>query len=122
MPVTVQKEPTVSTRKVNFLTKLRALAARMKRGIVQDCPPELHACEICDKLDCNSVQWLNCPNRLAAAQFVQSGDQQALAELKQIRTDRDRALSKSCQVLPEPDESQHREQRPDGGKTRVERP
>ena len=75
-----------------LLQRLRALTSRVKGGVVQDCPPELYACEVCGKLDCTSTTWLNCRQRLAAAQFMASGDRLALAELKRLRTARDRAL------------------------------
>jgi hypothetical protein len=76
-----------------ILIKLRAFVSRAKGGIVQDCPPELCACEVCGKLECRNEVWLNCRQRLAAAQFIQTGDPQALAELKQLRMARDQALS-----------------------------
>jgi hypothetical protein len=45
---------------------------RVKDEIVQDCPPELYACEVCRKLDCNSIEWLECPTRLQGAEFVRA--------------------------------------------------
>ena len=76
-------------------TKLRTLTSRVKGGLVQDCPPELFACEICGKRECTSETWLNCRQRLAAEQFLKSGDPQALAELERLRIARDQAIG--CQ-------------------------
>jgi hypothetical protein len=75
-----------------ILNKLRALASKAKGRIVQNCPPELYACEACGQLDCSNEAWLNCRHRLAAARFMKTGDQQALAELKQLRMARDHEL------------------------------
>jgi len=75
-----------------LMKKLGTLASKAKGEIVSDCPPELYACEVCGHLDCGSENWLNCRQRLAAAQFMKSGDRQALAELKQLRIAHDHAL------------------------------
>ena len=72
--------------------KLRTLASRVKGEIVKDVPPELYACEVCGRLDCRSEVWLNCRQRLAAAQFMKCGDRQALAELKRLSMERDHEL------------------------------
>jgi hypothetical protein len=83
---------------LGWLSKLRALAGRLKHSIIQECPPENYACEICGHLDCGSEQWRTCRKRLAAAQFVKSGNLQALAELKQLRAEQDRAVVESRQA------------------------
>jgi hypothetical protein len=64
--------------------RLRALMSRLKGAVVQDCPPELYACEVCGKLECDYAEWANCEKRIAAAEFVRSGNQQAVTRLKQI--------------------------------------
>jgi hypothetical protein len=74
-----------------ILKKLRALAPNAKGAIVQDCPPELSACEACGEFDCSNEEWLNCRRRLAAAQGVESGERQALAESDQLRIAREGA-------------------------------
>ena len=94
----------------SILKRLHALASKAKGGIVQDCPPELYACEVCGKLDCTTEVWLNCPQRLAAAQYMKTGDRQALTELKQLRIARDHALG--CK-LSTPDHDSESE-RPSG--------
>lgn len=76
-----------------MLQSVRALVSRTKGGVVEDCPPELYACEVCGKLECASETWLKCRQRLAAAQFVKSGDRDALNELKQLQQTRDRELT-----------------------------
>jgi hypothetical protein len=58
--------------------------SRLKSAVVQDCPPELYACEVCGKLECDEAEWTNCGKRLAAAEFMRSGNQQAATRLKQI--------------------------------------
>ena len=78
-----------------LLKRLRALTCRVKGAIVQDCPPELYACELCGKLDCTNKEWLNCRQRLAAAQFVKFGDRQALSELRQLRIEHEEALRRA---------------------------
>ena len=80
-----------------ILNKLRALASKAKGRVVQNCPPELYACEACGQFDCSNEAWLNCRQRLAAAQFMKTGDQQALAELRQLGMARDHGL---CCKLP----------------------
>jgi hypothetical protein len=80
-----------------MLKNLRTMASGVINGIVQDVPPALFACEVCGALDCSNQEWINCRNRLAAAEFLKSGDRPALAELKRLQVDRDRAL---CPSLP----------------------
>jgi len=55
--------------------RLRSLVSRLKGIVVQDCPPELYACEVSGKLECNHSEWVNCKERLAAAEFMQSRNQ-----------------------------------------------
>jgi hypothetical protein len=57
-----------------FRNRLPAWVARVKRAIVQDCPPELYACEVCGRLECNDAQWVQCEQRIAAAEFMRSSN------------------------------------------------
>lgn len=52
--------------------RVRQALKRLKGSIVQDCPPELYACEVCKKLECNNEEWLHCEKRLEAAEFMKS--------------------------------------------------
>ena len=52
--------------------RLRTLVSRVKGMVVQDCPPELYACEVCGKLECDHEEWANCKQRLTAAEFMRS--------------------------------------------------
>ena len=70
---------------------LHRLKSRVADAIVQDCPPELYACEVCSRLQCSSEEWLTCEKRLAAAQFMRTGDMAALERLKLIRRQEDAA-------------------------------
>jgi hypothetical protein len=58
--------------------RLHKLMLRLKRAVVQDCPPELYACEVCGKIECDYAEWANCEKRIAAAEFIVSGNQQAI--------------------------------------------
>ena len=40
---------------------------KIKNSIIQPCPPELYACEVCGKLECDNEEWLNCERRLRVA-------------------------------------------------------
>jgi hypothetical protein len=44
---------------------LRALLARLWRGLVDDCPPELEVCENCRELHCDQRRWETCERRRA---------------------------------------------------------
>ena len=62
--------------------RVRELMLRLKRSVVQHIPAELEACEVCGKLDCRGAEWASCEKRLASAEFIRTGDEQALARLK----------------------------------------
>ena len=73
-----------SVRGVGLRKVIRGLAARLKNALVQDCPPELYACEVCGQRQCSSARWMSCERRLAASEFMRTGNRQALAELKEL--------------------------------------
>jgi hypothetical protein len=50
----------------------RGLYNKVKDSILQDCPSDIYACEICDDLDCTNEKWLSCPIRLDAAEFMEA--------------------------------------------------
>jgi hypothetical protein len=45
---------------------------KFKASIVQDCPAELFACEVCDNLDCTDEEYSHCGRRLAVARYVEA--------------------------------------------------
>lgn len=57
---------------LSWTGKAKQTLAKIKNSIIQDCPPELNACEICRKLECNDEEWLNCEKRLQFAEFTKS--------------------------------------------------
>ena len=61
---------------------LQRLSAQISEAIVQDCPPELAACQVCRRLDCRAAEWLNCERRLAAKRYLEAGDQLGFESLK----------------------------------------
>jgi len=69
---------------VGLRDRIRKLASKVRDAVVQDCPPELSACEVCGQLNCRSAEWLSCEKRLAACEFMRTGDPQALAKLKEL--------------------------------------
>ena len=72
----------------------KKLTAKVSNVVVQDCPPELAACQICNKLDCQSEEWLRCETRLAAKRFLDSGDRRGLERLKLAESQKDAARAK----------------------------
>lgn len=57
--------------------------ARLHGAILQDCPPELAACQVCNRPHCANETWLNCERRLAAQRYLATGDQSAVERLRQ---------------------------------------
>ena len=45
--------------------QLKRLLQSIGQHIIQDVPPELHACEICRKTECLQDEWIACENRIA---------------------------------------------------------
>lgn len=66
-----------------FLEAWLRLFGRRQTEIVQECPPELAACEVCRRLQCGNDEWLACENRLAAERLLRAGDRAGLETLKQ---------------------------------------
>lgn len=62
--------------------RVRRLMSRLKGSVIQQIPPELEACEVCSRLDCSSGEFTSCETRLAAAEFVRTGNDAALIRLK----------------------------------------
>lgn len=58
------------------------LKATIVDAVVQDCPPDMAACEVCRKLQCSSAEWLACENRLKAERYLRAGDQAAVEALR----------------------------------------
>lgn len=57
--------------------------ARLHGAVMQDCPPELAACQVCNRPHCASDAWLKCERRLAAQRYVESGDGAAVQRLRE---------------------------------------
>lgn len=55
-------------------------------AVVQDCPPEMSACEVCRKLHCDSAAWLSCERRLTAERYLRAGDRAAIDALRTTHT------------------------------------
>ncbi len=49
---------------------LKRLLHTTSQHIIQDVPPELHACEICRKTECLQDEWITCENRLVHAKCI----------------------------------------------------
>ena len=74
-----------------IVKKLSALASNAKDAIIQDCPPELSACEACGEYECSSEEWLHCRRRLEVAQRMNSADGKAIADADALGTAGERA-------------------------------
>jgi hypothetical protein len=68
---------------LRFRDRIRSLAFTFRNAMVQDCPSELYACEVCGQLNCSSNKWVSCEKRLLAAEYMQTGDREALVHLKE---------------------------------------
>ncbi len=58
---------------LTLLTRARQAWNKLKGSIVQECPPELQACQSCGELECDNERWLHCETRLAFAERLTSG-------------------------------------------------
>ncbi len=58
--------------KPDLADKIRSFWRRAQRSIIDDCPPELYACEVCGKEACDTQEWLSCETRLAAAEYMKA--------------------------------------------------
>jgi hypothetical protein len=59
------------------------LKAKLSRAVAQDCPPELAACQVCQRHHCQSEEWLKCERRLAAKRYLEQGNRAGLEQLRQ---------------------------------------
>lgn len=59
---------------------LRDFYKKVKTSIVEDCPSESFACEVCHELDCTNERWLNCSARLDAAEYMEGFKRIPVAE------------------------------------------
>ena len=59
------------------------LKAHVSKAVVQDCPPELAACQVCNRSHCPSEAWLKCERRLAAMRYLERGDRSGIEQLRQ---------------------------------------
>ena len=48
--------------------------AKIVGAFVQECPPEIAACEVCRRLRCESPEWIACERRLKAEHYLRTGD------------------------------------------------
>ena len=44
----------------------------LKDSLIQECPPELYACEVCGQYECDNERWLNCEHRLKVRDQIRS--------------------------------------------------
>ncbi len=49
------------------IERVKAAFRKLKNSIIQPCPPEIYACEVCGKVDCSHEEWVNCEYRLKIA-------------------------------------------------------
>ncbi len=60
---------------MNQLLKRAKRALRsLKDSIIQPCPPELYACEVCDERECDDEKWQTCEHRLKVAAQVRAAE------------------------------------------------
>ena len=53
-----------------LLERVKQTLRRCKDSIIQPCPPELYACEVCDQSECDHEKWQKCEHRLKVAAEV----------------------------------------------------
>ena len=56
---------------------------RFWQSLVQPCPTDLAACEVCGRLECSNAEWIACHLRRAAAHCLETGDASLLQQLRQ---------------------------------------
>ena len=61
-----------------LLKRAKRVLRSLKDSIIQPCPPELYACEVCDERECDDEKWQTCEHRLKVAAQVRAAE----AELK----------------------------------------
>jgi hypothetical protein len=60
--------------------RLKALATN---AVTEDCPPELAACQVCQRDRCPNEEWLKCERRLAAKRYLEVGNRHEIERLRQ---------------------------------------
>lgn len=73
--------------------RLKALAST---AVAEDCPPELAACQVCQRNNCRSEEWLKCERRLSAKRYVEAGDRQSVERLRETHALGDSACAKAA--------------------------
>ncbi len=53
-----------------YTSKADKFRAWLKKSVVDECPPELYACEVCGAPECSNEKWLNCEARKKARDFM----------------------------------------------------
>ncbi len=53
-----------------YTSKADKFRAWLKKSVVDECPPELYACEVCGAQECSNKKWLNCETRIKARDFM----------------------------------------------------
>jgi hypothetical protein len=56
--------------------------AKIVGAFVQECPPEIAACEVCRRLRCESPEWIACERRLKAEHYLRAGDHASVEGLR----------------------------------------
>lgn len=54
---------------------LRKMKTKFLGHVVQDCPPELAACQVCQRFDCTNLEWQRCEKRIAAMRSAEKSAQ-----------------------------------------------
>lgn len=57
-----------------YTSKADKFRAWLKKSVVDECPPELYACEVCGAPECSSEKWVNCTKRINARDFMLKAD------------------------------------------------
>ena len=52
--------------------KISEFKQKIKDSFIQECPPELYACERCGKPECSSAEWIECQRRQKSAEYMES--------------------------------------------------
>ena len=53
-----------------FNSKADKYRAWLKKSVVDECPPDLYACEVCGAQECDNDKWLKCETRIKARDFM----------------------------------------------------
>ena len=65
-------------RSSGYTSKADKFRAWLKKSVVDECPPELYACEVCGAKECSNEKWLNCESRIKARDFMLKAEGKAL--------------------------------------------